>query len=86
MVDCEQSLRSTYGGDERCFVVFGRIGSSLIEALLPSAQAQACTEAFCEHQDGKGHRCCKICTGGAKVCGPWSGAGTGGCSGVVCHN
>jgi hypothetical protein len=64
----------------------GRIGSTVLEALLPSTRAQACTASFCEHQDGKGHRCCKFCVGGVKVCSAWSGAGTGGCSGVVCHN
>ena len=64
----------------------GKLGTSLVEALIPSARAQACTPGFCEHQDGKGHRCCKICTGGVKICGPWSGAGTGGCTGINCPN
>jgi len=64
----------------------GKLGTSVVEALIPSARAQACTPGFCEHQSGKGHRCCKICTGGQKICGSWSGAGTGGCTGVDCPN
>ena len=61
----------------------GRLGSVVLDALLPQTSAQACTESFCEHQSGKGHRCCKFCPSG-KVCGPWSGAGTGDCTGIHC--
>jgi hypothetical protein len=66
--------------------VIGRAGSAVLETLLPGARAQACTDSWCEHQSGKGHRCCKLCTGGNKVCTGWTGAGTGGCSGVHCSN
>jgi hypothetical protein len=60
---------------------FGRVGSALLNALLPQTRAQACTDSFCEHRAGKGHRCCMICTSG-KVCSPWHGANS--CAGVSC--
>ncbi len=44
----------------------GRVGTAIIEVLLPSAQAQACTDGWCE-TSSKGNRCCKQCPGG-KVC------------------
>jgi hypothetical protein len=48
----------------------GRLGSVVVDALLPQARAQACTTGFCE-TSSKGKRCCKICTGGTKVCTSW---------------
>lgn len=65
----------------------GRAGSAVLEALLPTARAQACTDSWCEHKKGRGHRCCKLCPpNGNKVCTPWSGKGTGGCNDVQCPN
>ncbi len=44
---------------------FRRIGSSIMETLLPTARAQACTPGYCDHAK---NRCCKMCTGGVKIC------------------
>jgi hypothetical protein len=49
----------------------GRITSAVLNKLLPEAEAKACTPGFCERKNGNG-RCCKICTGGNKVCTSWS--------------
>ena len=59
----------------------GRLGIAALEFLLPSARAQACYDAYCE-QSGARRRCCKICTGGVKVCSAWV---TGSCRGFICH-
>ncbi|HJQ00785.1 MAG TPA: hypothetical protein VJ851_04235 [Jatrophihabitans sp.] len=57
----------------------GRLGSAVLELLLPSARAQACTPTYCEHS-GTRRRCCKGCPSGV-VCTPWV---TGSCSGYHC--
>lgn len=38
----------------------GRVGSAILEVLIPSARAQACTAVFCQ-QNGTRFRCCKFC-------------------------
>lgn len=48
-----------------------RIGSAVLELLLPSAQAQACTQPWCENNStGTKHRCCHQCPNGT-LCGSW---------------
>ncbi|HZM83505.1 MAG TPA: hypothetical protein VFC19_47930 [Candidatus Limnocylindrales bacterium] len=60
----------------------GKVGSAVIDALLPGTKAEACTVPWCEKRDGRNqHRCCKICTGGIKICTSWT---SGGCGGVNC--
>ncbi len=48
----------------------GRVGSAVLDALLPQAKAQACTTGWCERNSAGRRRCCKQCTGG-KVCTAW---------------
>ncbi len=48
----------------------GRVGTTILERLLPSAKARACTTGWCEKSSSKGKRCCKQCPGG-KVCTSW---------------
>jgi hypothetical protein len=50
----------------------GTLSASLLEKLLPSAQAQACTSYYCETSTTSAHyRCCRICSGGVKSCTGW---------------
>lgn len=51
--------------------VVGRLGAAVLNALLPSVTAQACTLPWCESKAGGWYRCCKLCTGGVKACLPW---------------
>ena len=61
--------------------VVGRIGSAVLDTLLPSKSAQACTDCFCENNAAKTkHRCCKFCPSG-KVCGTWQ---SGKCNSSSC--
>lgn len=48
----------------------GRTAGKVIEILIPRARAQACTSGWCE-SSSRGRRCCKLCTGGTKVCTSW---------------
>ncbi|HEU5470941.1 MAG TPA: hypothetical protein VFV67_09840 [Actinophytocola sp.] len=57
----------------------GRVGSAILEKLLPQAQARACTDGWCE-TSSKGKRCCKLCTGGTKVCTAWTYGCPNGCA------
>jgi hypothetical protein len=57
----------------------GRISSAIMEKLLPQAQAQACTDSWCE-TSSKGKRCCKLCTGGTKACTSWTYGCPNGCA------
>ncbi|HJQ00786.1 MAG TPA: hypothetical protein VJ851_04240 [Jatrophihabitans sp.] len=59
-----------------------RLGSAVLELLLPSARAQACTLSYCE-QSGTRRRCCKNCPGGVIACLPWQ---TGSCKNYNCPN
>ncbi|MGI8666565.1 MAG: hypothetical protein ACR2N4_11120 [Jatrophihabitans sp.] len=59
---------------------FGKVGSAVLEALLPSARGQACTDSYCQ-QSGSRRRCCKVCPGGVVACTPWV---SGSCAGVTC--
>ena len=58
----------------------GRLGSAVLELLLPSARAQACTDSYCEQSSGR-RRCCKTCPGGVIACTPWT---SGSCTGYHC--
>lgn len=60
----------------------GRFGTAVLEVLLPSARAEACTTGYCQ-QSGTRRRCCKYCPGTGTVCLPWQ---SGSCSGVTCPN
>ncbi len=55
-----------------------RLGSSIMETLLPTARAQACTPPYCDHTN---NRCCKMCTGGVKMCAPKNSGCTNSCRG-----
>ena len=57
----------------------GRIGSALVNVLLPEAEAQACTSGWCEQNSKGQRRCCKLCTSGTKVCTYWGYGCPGGC-------
>lgn len=60
-----------------------RMGSAILELILPSAQAHAaCTPSWCETK-GSRHRCCKNCSGIGKVCTPY---GPGTCKTHTCGN
>jgi hypothetical protein len=59
----------------------GRLSSSVIEALLPSAKADACTDSWCQ-TSGTKVRCCKICTSGTTTCQAWV---TGNCTTHICY-
>jgi hypothetical protein len=61
----------------------GRTGSRILELLLPSTRAQACTAGYCV-VSGSRHRCCKFCPGTGTVCLPWVSGGS--CTGVNCPN
>jgi hypothetical protein len=61
----------------------GRTGSRILELLLPSARAQACTTGYCV-VSGSRHRCCKFCPGTGTVCLPWVPGGS--CTNVNCPN
>jgi hypothetical protein len=56
----------------------GRIGSAILEMMLPDAPARACTDGWCE-TSSQGRRCCKQCTGG-KVCTGWGFGCPNGCA------
>jgi hypothetical protein len=56
----------------------GRAGSAILELLIPSAQAQACTAVFCQ-QNGSRFRCCKFCP--TLTCTPYA---TGSCKNRTC--
>jgi hypothetical protein len=45
----------------------GKMGSAILELLLPSTRAVACTPAWCETK-GSRHRCCHTCPGIGTVC------------------
>jgi hypothetical protein len=49
----------------------GRAAGAVIQLLIPEAEAQACTPGWCERNASGQGRCCKICTGGTKVCTRW---------------
>jgi hypothetical protein len=53
-----------------------RMGSAIVELLLPTARARACTDYWCQ-QSGSRSRCCHICISGQVQCGAWR---TGGCN------
>jgi hypothetical protein len=57
----------------------GRLGSALLDALLPQATAKACTDGWCETSAGGRKRCCKQCVGG-KVCTAWGYGCPNGCA------
>ena len=57
----------------------GRLTSRMLETLLPSASADACTSSWCQ-QNGSKRRCCKQCPDGT-VCTPYV---TGQCTGTIC--
>jgi hypothetical protein len=62
----------------------GKVGSAVIDALLPGTRAEACTPPFCEgrtHNGVRQHRCCMLCTGNVKSCGGWT---TGACTSSSC--
>ena len=58
----------------------GRLGTSILNTLLPQTEAKACTDGFCETSSSKGKRCCKLCTGSVKVCTAWGYGCPNGCS------
>jgi len=58
----------------------GRLSSAVLELLLPSARAQACTPAYCV-ENGSRHRCCINCSGGVVTCSGWT---TGICKSNTC--
>jgi len=58
----------------------GRVASAAIQFLIPEAEAQACTDGFCETSAGGRKRCCKICVGGNKVCTAWGFGCPNGCA------
>ncbi|MGI8666036.1 MAG: hypothetical protein ACR2N4_08395, partial [Jatrophihabitans sp.] len=58
--------------------MIGQWGSSVLEVLLPSARAQACTPPYCQ-QSGSRVRCCQQCSGGVVTCGSWT-------TGTCAHN
>lgn len=60
----------------------GRFSAAVLEVLLPSARAQACTTGYCQ-QSGTRRRCCKYCPGTGTVCLPWQ---TGSCNNYNCPN
>lgn len=51
----------------------GRVGSALLNSLLPPARAQAstfgCLPGYCETGKACDPRCCKVCNG-VKTCTP----------------
>ncbi len=48
----------------------GRIASTVLEVLLPSARGYACTPPYCQSSGGR-YRCCQNCSGGVVTCGSW---------------
>jgi len=61
---------------------FGRLSSAMLELLLPSAAAQACTTPYCQNNSTKTkHRCCMNCSGGVVSCGSWT---SGACKSTSC--
>lgn len=56
----------------------GRLGSAILELLVPSVRAQACTAAFCQQSNGR-WRCCKYCPN--LTCTPYQ---SGSCAGRTC--
>ncbi len=56
----------------------GRVGSAIIDILLPDVKAEACTDGWCERNASGQGRCCKQCIGG-KVCTYWGYGCPGGC-------
>jgi hypothetical protein len=52
----------------------GRMSSAILELLLPSARAHACTDYWCQQSGGK-HRLCHICISGQIQCGAWQSGG-----------
>jgi hypothetical protein len=54
----------------------------MLELLLPSAAAQACTTPYCQNNSTKTkHRCCMNCSGGVVSCGSWT---SGACTSTSC--
>jgi hypothetical protein len=58
----------------------GRMSSALLETLLPSARAYACTPPYCQ-TSGTKHRCCQNCSGGVVSCGSYT---SGKCTSSSC--
>lgn len=60
----------------------GKMGSAILELLLPSARAAACTPSWCQ-TSGSRHRCCHTCPGIGTVCTSWF---SGTCATHTCGN
>ena len=58
----------------------GRAASAVVQLLIPEAEAQACTDAWCETSATKGKRCCKLCPGNHVACTPWGTGCPNGCA------
>ena len=56
----------------------GRAASAVVDALLPQAEAKACTDGWCETASNGQSRCCKQCNG-VKVCTYWGYGCPNGC-------